>query len=106
VDASYGLYDIPQSQQLEKLRAYLSQPTLCPVPPSGRAAELALWMARDNSQPEIALDAACRAMLVQMAEDDEGVCSRVSLRRYGRWRRQIRYFRLRRHWCWPPILTG
>lgn len=72
VDASYGLYDIPQSQQLEKLRAYLSQPTLCPVPPSGRAAELALWMARDNSQPDIALDDACRAMLVQMAEHDDG----------------------------------
>lgn len=26
------LYDIPQSQQLEKMRAYLSQPTLCPFP--------------------------------------------------------------------------
>ncbi|HHG8772142.1 TPA: MBL fold metallo-hydrolase [Raoultella planticola] len=71
VDASYGLYDEPQRRQRQKLRAQLSQPTLCPVPPSGRAAELALLMAREN-HPDIAMDAACRAMLVQMAEHDDG----------------------------------
>lgn len=71
VDASYGLYDVPQSRQREKLRAYLSQPTLCPVPPSGRAAELALFMARER-RPNVAMDAACLSMLAQMAEHDDG----------------------------------
>lgn len=71
VDASYGLYDTPQRQQLDKLRGHLVQPTLCPVPPSGRAVELALLMARNN-RTNMALDAACRSMLTQMAERDDG----------------------------------
>lgn len=71
VDASYGLYDTPQQQQLEKLREHLLQPSLCPVPPSGRAVELALLMARDN-QPNIAMDESCRMMMVQMAEQNDG----------------------------------
>ncbi len=71
VDASYGLYDTPQRQQLDKLRIHLQQPTLCPVPPSGRAVELALLCAREG-KTDIALDAACRAMLVQMAEQNDG----------------------------------
>lgn len=71
VDASYGLYDTPQRQQLETLWAHMRQPTLCPVPPSGRAVELALLSAREGIT-DIALDADCRAMLVQMAEQNDG----------------------------------
>ena len=71
VDASYGLYDVPQQQQLDKLRRYLRQPILCPVPPSGRAVELALLMARDNLQ-DIAMDEPCRLMMEQMAWKNEG----------------------------------
>jgi hypothetical protein len=71
VDASYGLYDTPQLQQLDKLRHHLLQPSLCPVPPSGRAVELALLMARDN-QSNIAMDESCRMMMEQMARQNDG----------------------------------
>ncbi|CAH3925365.1 MULTISPECIES: MBL fold metallo-hydrolase [Enterobacter] len=71
VDASYGLYDVPQQQQLDKLWRYLLQPRLCPVPPSGRAVELALLRARDN-QPNIAMDESCRNMMEQMACQNDG----------------------------------
>lgn len=71
IDASYGLYDVPQQQQRDKLRHYLLQPSLCPVPPSGRAVELALLMARDN-QPNIAMDESCRTMMEQMACQNDG----------------------------------
>lgn len=71
VDASYGLYDIPQQQQREQLRDYLLQPRLCPVPPSGRAVELALLIARDNHE-SIAMDESCRTMMEQMAQGNDG----------------------------------
>lgn len=71
VDASYGLYDTPQRQQLDKLRVHLQQPTLCPVPPSGRAVELALLSVREG-KTDIALDAVCKDMLVQMAQHNDG----------------------------------
>ncbi|ADZ90885.1 MBL fold metallo-hydrolase [Marinomonas mediterranea] len=45
IDASYGLYDIPQSRSKQAIRHSLSQtqPNLFPVPQSGRALELAMW---------------------------------------------------------------
>ena len=71
VDASYGLYDTPQSQQRAHIAAYLRQPTLCPVPPSGRAVEIALLEAQAG-RLAMALDDDCRAMLTAMAEYDDG----------------------------------
>lgn len=71
VDASYGLYDTPQSQQRAHVAAYLRQPTLCPVPPSGRAVEIALLEAQAG-RLAMALDDDCRAMLAAMAEYDDG----------------------------------
>lgn len=71
VDASYGLYDTPQSQQRAHVANYLRQPTLCPVPPSGRAVEIALLEAQAG-RLAIALDDECRAMLMAMAEYDDG----------------------------------
>lgn len=71
VDASYGLYDTPQSQQRAHVAAYLRQPTLCPVPPSGRAVEIALLEAQAG-RLAMALDDDCRAMLTAMAEYDDG----------------------------------
>lgn len=71
VDASYGLYDTPQLQQRAHVAAYLRQPTLCPVPPSGRAVEIALLEAQAG-RLAMALDDDCRAMLAAMAEYDDG----------------------------------
>lgn len=71
VDASYGLYDTPQSQQRAHVAAYLRQPTLCPVPPSGRAVEIALLEAQAG-RLAMALDDDCLAMLAAMAEYDDG----------------------------------
>lgn len=71
VDASYGLYNVSQRQQWDKLRSHLTLPVLCPVPPSGRAVELALLFARDG-RTDIALDAPCREMLGKMARHNDG----------------------------------
>ena len=71
VDASYGLYNVSQRQQWDKLRARLTHPVLCPVPPSGRAVELALLLAREG-HTDIALDAPCQEVLRQMAAHNDG----------------------------------
>ncbi|SFF24820.1 Beta-lactamase superfamily domain-containing protein [Phytobacter palmae] len=71
VDASYGLYNVSQRQQWDKLRERLTQPVLCPVPPSGRAVELALLLAREG-RTDIVLDAPCQEMLRQMAAHNDG----------------------------------
>ncbi|MDX5628426.1 MULTISPECIES: MBL fold metallo-hydrolase [unclassified Brenneria] len=71
VDASYALYDVTQHRQREAILSQLVQPTLCPVPPSGRAVEMALLLARRNAAG-VALDEPCLAMLVQMAQHDDG----------------------------------
>ncbi|MBS0848781.1 MBL fold metallo-hydrolase [Citrobacter sp. JGM124] len=71
VDASYGFYDTPQPQQLDKLRQHLQQPCLCPVPPSGRAVEMALLMAPEK-QASIVMDEPCRLMMQQMAQQNDG----------------------------------
>lgn len=71
VDASYGLYDTPQPQQLDALWPHLEQPVLCPVPPSGRAIEMALLLARRGVR-NVVMDDACRTMLALMAEHNDG----------------------------------
>ncbi|MGY6031619.1 MBL fold metallo-hydrolase [Phytobacter sp. AG2a] len=71
LDASYGLYEVSQAEQWDKLHTLFSLPTLCPVPPSGRAVELALLLARFGHQ-DIALDGPCLAMLRQMVEHNDG----------------------------------
>ena len=71
VDASYGLYDVPQHQQLDALWRHVHQPVLCPVPPSGRAVEMALLLARRGAA-SVAMDEACREMLAQMAWHNDG----------------------------------
>ncbi|QEW06460.1 MBL fold metallo-hydrolase [Nitrincola iocasae] len=43
LDASYGLYSVDQSHCRDALQAKLNRASLLPVPPSGRALELALW---------------------------------------------------------------
>ncbi|MEC5320461.1 MBL fold metallo-hydrolase [Brenneria populi subsp. brevivirga] len=72
VDASYALYDVAQSQQRETIFSQLVRPTLCPVPPSGRAVEMALLLARRGNAAGMALDDACLTMLESMAEHDDG----------------------------------
>lgn len=43
LDASYGLYETDQADCQAALKRHLSRASLLPVPPSGRALELALW---------------------------------------------------------------
>lgn len=43
LDASYGLYTIAQAECRDALQSRLNRASLLPVPPSGRALELALW---------------------------------------------------------------
>lgn len=71
MDASYGLYDTPQHQQLEALWLHVQRPVLCPVPPSGRAVEMALLLARRGIN-KVVMDDACREMLTLMAEHNDG----------------------------------
>lgn len=71
IDASYGLYEVSQRQQWAAFSAHLRQPTLCPVPPSGRAVEIALCqMLAGNVR--MAMDDDCRAVLEAMAEANDG----------------------------------
>lgn len=44
LDASYGLYDTDQTQCRMAILEQLSQPTVLPLPLSGRAIELAVWL--------------------------------------------------------------
>ncbi|ANG64219.1 hypothetical protein A8C75_18225 [Marinobacterium aestuarii] len=62
LDASYGLYDRVQQVCRAELEPWLERPLLLPVPPSGRALEMALWL---NDRPECpwTLDDPCRRQL-------------------------------------------
>ena len=70
IDASYHLDDVPQSARITALERRLAQArgqTLLPVPPSGRAAELALHL---MSLGRVCIDDACRrAVRGALAED-------------------------------------
>lgn len=61
LDASYGSYDTLQAQCREAIAQRLSGPRVLPVPVSGRALEMALWL--DELGVVWNLDDACRAGL-------------------------------------------
>ena len=62
LDASYGRSTTSQTSHIEALKALLEQPTILPVPASGRALELALWLTH-HTPHSWAMDAACHAAL-------------------------------------------
>lgn len=62
LDASYGNSDTPQTQHIQTLKAYLQAPSILPVPASGRALELALWLPQ-NGFTSWSMDAQCYAAL-------------------------------------------
>ncbi|MBA4502636.1 MBL fold metallo-hydrolase [Marinobacterium marinum] len=64
LDASYGLYDQPQSQCRAGLLERLNRPTLLPVPASGRALEMALWL--EEAGIRWSMDATCRSQLERL----------------------------------------
>jgi hypothetical protein len=65
LDASYGLYDRSQLECRTALDPWLERPLLLPVPPSGRALELALWL---DTRPGChwTFDNACQQQLEQL----------------------------------------
>lgn len=71
IDASYGLYDTPLSQQQDAFLSALPQPMLCPVPPSGRTAEMAL-LAFKHPAVSLTFDEDCRSALTEMARHNDG----------------------------------
>lgn len=70
LDASYGLYDKPQTDCRAALLARLEQPTLLPVPASGRALEMALWL--DEQGIDWAMDQRCADQLDTLKSLPEG----------------------------------
>jgi glyoxylase-like metal-dependent hydrolase (beta-lactamase superfamily II) len=68
LDASYGLYDCPQEECRQALCRHLDRPTVMPVPASGRALEMALWLHRQAGRQGIewSLDGDCRKGLEQL----------------------------------------
>nr|WP_067294695.1 MBL fold metallo-hydrolase [Marinobacterium profundum] len=62
LDASYGLYDRAQQACRAELEPWLERPLLLPVPPSGRALEMALWL-NDRPDCDWTLDDPCRRQL-------------------------------------------
>lgn len=47
LDASYGAYDTPQHDCLTAIETHLKHPLALPVPASGRALEMALWLGEE-----------------------------------------------------------
>lgn len=65
LDASYGTYDQPQQACVDAISEHLSGPLVFPVPESGRALEMALWLAEeaDARGLSLAIDPVIRANL-------------------------------------------
>ncbi|MGY6566198.1 MAG: MBL fold metallo-hydrolase [Halomonadaceae bacterium] len=65
LDASYGVYDTPQVQCREAILQRLTEPRVLPVPVSGRALEMALWLDAQAARLGMTwnLDDACREAL-------------------------------------------
>nr|WP_163501892.1 MBL fold metallo-hydrolase [Halomonas socia] len=65
LDASYGRYDTPQAQCREAIARRLCEPRVLPVPVSGRALEMALWLDAEAGRLGVSwnLDHFCRAGL-------------------------------------------
>lgn len=74
IDASYGTDDVPQSERRAQIGRWLdaqdARQVLFPVPPSGRAGELALMLlARGRGEAgEVSLDPACQAAIAAALE--------------------------------------
>ncbi|RUR47504.1 MBL fold metallo-hydrolase [Vreelandella populi] len=65
LDASYGTYDQPQQACVDAISEHLNRPLAFPVPESGRALEMALWLAEeaDARGLSLAIDPIIRANL-------------------------------------------
>lgn len=66
LDCSYHLDDVPQSERFADLNRLLDQvpgQVLLPVPPSGRAGEMALHLVRRYGCESVMLDPECQAVL-------------------------------------------
>ncbi|MCO7229561.1 MBL fold metallo-hydrolase [Halomonas sp. CnH100-B] len=50
LDASYGRYDQPQAHCIHAIGKALDHPLVLPVPETGRALEMALWLAEEADQ--------------------------------------------------------
>ncbi|WP_244613316.1 MBL fold metallo-hydrolase [Modicisalibacter radicis] len=72
LDASYGLYDTGQRQCQQALWQQLTRPTVLPLPLSGRAIELALWLLRmEKTQPiDWTMDRHCHQMVCRWTQCD------------------------------------
>ena len=76
LDCSYHLDDVPQSARFAALDALLDRvqgQVLLPVPPSGRAGEMALHLMRRHGCDSVMLDPECQAAL-RVAFDSGAVC--------------------------------
>ncbi len=71
LDASYGLYDVEQTALRHSLKKALRPQTLLPVPPSGRAIEMAFWLLEEGIT-DIALDDECLQFLMTMMNYNDG----------------------------------
>ncbi|MGO2146465.1 MBL fold metallo-hydrolase [Halomonas sp.] len=65
LDASYGTYDQPQQACVDAISEHLCRPLVFPAPESGRALEMALWLAEeaDARGLPLAIDPIIRANL-------------------------------------------
>ncbi|EHJ94818.1 MBL fold metallo-hydrolase [Vreelandella boliviensis] len=68
LDASYGSYDQPQVRCVQAISEFLYQPLAFPVPETGRALEMALWLAEeaDRRQLTLAIDPVIRDNLAAL----------------------------------------
>lgn len=68
LDASYGNYDQPQKNCEQAIRLQLDQPLVLPVPETGRALEMALWLSKeaDRRQLPFAIDPIIRDNLAAL----------------------------------------
>ncbi|MDX5977414.1 MBL fold metallo-hydrolase [Vreelandella alkaliphila] len=68
LDASYGNYDQPQESCVQAIRLQLDQPLVLPVPETGRALEMALWLSEeaDHRQRPFAIDPIIRDNLAAL----------------------------------------
>ena len=55
LDASYGRYDQPQAQCIHAIGKALDHPLVLPVPETGRALEMALWLSEEADQRHLPL---------------------------------------------------
>lgn len=72
LDASYGSYQTPQQHCLETLQALFAEPCLFPVPPSGRAIEMALWFDA-LGLTSWSMDNACYQALLTLLQQPAGL---------------------------------